>query len=66
MGRIFVDKKASLMISDRLDNRSITPTELGFVSNPKYSPVKITNIEAKTYVDSKVKPQNQNPNRQVI
>ena len=54
------------MISDRLDNRSITPTELGFVSNPKYSPVKITNIEAKTYVDSKVKPQNQNPNRQVI
>ena len=57
-------QKGSIEICDRLDERStLSPTELGFISGPAYSPVVLTNIEAKTTIDLRMKPLQQNPNR---
>ena len=50
-------KKGTMEISERLDDRStLSPTEMGFNIKPKYNPVKISNVEAKTIIDLKIKP----------
>ena len=59
-------QKGAIEISERLDDRStLSPTELGFIQGPAYSPL-MANIEAKTTIDLRVKPLQQNPNRPAI